>query len=345
MMEQENKRNPLIDYMKAIGIILMVMGHSGSPITLWIYLFHMSLFFIISGYCIKEYYSDSLSNIFIFLKKRIKSLYIPCVLFNAIICLLNNFFLEINLISGERFSTSDLQNELFKCLLFSGGQQLSGAMWFLRTLFLAELFYVIIEYILKKTRIARLDVITSILFVLLLCVVWLMPNELSGYQYLNVISVLPLIEIGHLFRKYNKKVSYPLFIYVFSGGITLLIFALLQVRIELSKNIVSNPIVFLVCSISGYCICNVLGQFIGKGPRMAKLFSYIGKHTLPIVMLHFISMKLVTSLQILIYEKPWSYLSSFPYYIKENGWWLVYTFVGVGVPLILYWGYSKIIFV
>lgn len=207
-MEQENKRNPLIDYMKAIGIILMVMGHSGSPITLWIYLFHMSLFFIISGYCIKEYYSDSLSNIFIFLKKRIKSLYIPCVLFNAIICLLNNFFLEINLISGERFSTSDLQNELFKCLLFSGGQQLSGAMWFLRTLFLAELFYVIIEYILKKTRIARLDVITSILFVLLLCVVWLMPNELSGYQYLNVISVLPLIEIGHLFRKYNKKVSY-----------------------------------------------------------------------------------------------------------------------------------------
>lgn len=61
-MEQENKRNPLIDYMKAIGIILMVMGHSGSPITLWIYLFHMSLFFIISGYCIKEYYSDSLSN-------------------------------------------------------------------------------------------------------------------------------------------------------------------------------------------------------------------------------------------------------------------------------------------
>ena len=27
-----------------------------------------------------------------------------------------------------------------------------------------------------------------------------------------------MVDLGHLFRKYNKKVSYPLFIYVFSGG-------------------------------------------------------------------------------------------------------------------------------
>lgn len=39
------KRNKIIDIMKAIGIIFMVLGHSGFKYTKWIYQFHMALFF------------------------------------------------------------------------------------------------------------------------------------------------------------------------------------------------------------------------------------------------------------------------------------------------------------
>lgn len=50
------ERNITLDIMKGIGIILMVIGHSGCPPFLknFIYTFHMPLFFMISGYLITE---------------------------------------------------------------------------------------------------------------------------------------------------------------------------------------------------------------------------------------------------------------------------------------------------
>ena len=42
------QRDPVIDSMRGIGIVLMVLGHSGFPGTDFIYLFHMALFFMLS---------------------------------------------------------------------------------------------------------------------------------------------------------------------------------------------------------------------------------------------------------------------------------------------------------
>ena len=49
-------RNEIIDIAKAIGIILMVIGHTRCPEYLrhLIYLFHMPLFFILSGYFLQK---------------------------------------------------------------------------------------------------------------------------------------------------------------------------------------------------------------------------------------------------------------------------------------------------
>ena len=48
---QKKKKNNFISIAKAIGIILMVAGHSGCPAIMnsFLYLFHMPLFFIIAG--------------------------------------------------------------------------------------------------------------------------------------------------------------------------------------------------------------------------------------------------------------------------------------------------------
>ena len=49
--------NNYITIAKAMGILLMVIGHSGCPQVLFriIYLFHMPLFFFLSGIFAKEY--------------------------------------------------------------------------------------------------------------------------------------------------------------------------------------------------------------------------------------------------------------------------------------------------
>ena len=58
-MELINKvddRNVAIDALKGLGILLMVIGHSNLPFNLrgLIFVFHMPLFFIVSGYLYKE---------------------------------------------------------------------------------------------------------------------------------------------------------------------------------------------------------------------------------------------------------------------------------------------------
>lgn len=51
-MVQNKQRIEWIDTIKGVGIILVLIGHCNIPnINQYIYLFHMPLFYIISGYC------------------------------------------------------------------------------------------------------------------------------------------------------------------------------------------------------------------------------------------------------------------------------------------------------
>ena len=73
-VESRDKR---IDILKAIGIICVVAGHSGSKLTSWFYTFHLPLFFIITGYLRygrKENWKD-------FIKKKAKTTILPYVVF------------------------------------------------------------------------------------------------------------------------------------------------------------------------------------------------------------------------------------------------------------------------
>ena len=77
-------RKCYVDYVKAIGIILVVMGHinfanSNFGIKEWIYAFHMPLFFFATGLVIKEAKLDK--NFFV---KKFKTLMIPYFIWGMI---------------------------------------------------------------------------------------------------------------------------------------------------------------------------------------------------------------------------------------------------------------------
>lgn len=123
-----------VDLLKGIGIGLVVIGHSGFIYSNIIYLFHMALFFIVSGYCYREK-SISLRS---WMRKKIRSLWLPHFLSVLIVSLITDVLLSLHIVSPEvsdPFTVKKFVLDIIKASLFGGGNQLLGANWFLRTLF------------------------------------------------------------------------------------------------------------------------------------------------------------------------------------------------------------------
>lgn len=105
-----------VDIAKGIGIILVVVGHLIDGYSLpgmYICSFHMPLFFFLSGLFMRKKIS------YIDLIRRTKQLLIPCLFFTFIFCLVKYYFFADSL----SFLTKTLP----------------GPLWFLTTLYLADL--------------------------------------------------------------------------------------------------------------------------------------------------------------------------------------------------------------
>lgn len=107
---KDKSRSCEIDIIRGIGILLVVVLHVGLPSIFWTNFFgafHMAIFIFCSGFCFKEIsLSDKPSK---YLIKKIKALYLPYVLFNGLMILLNNFFVSLNIYTdNEAFLNADI---------------------------------------------------------------------------------------------------------------------------------------------------------------------------------------------------------------------------------------------
>lgn len=65
------------------------------------------------------------------------------------------------------------------------------------------------------------------------------------------------------------------------------------------------------------------------------IVDYIGQHTMPILILHFLSFKLVNYIGVLINGNPLFVTAGFPTSYHGWIWTIVYTIVGIVLPLII----------
>jgi len=125
-----------IDIAKAVGIYLVVLGHLDiTPVMRnVIYSFHMPLFFFISGFTFKRALQLDFATL---LKKKFQSLVCPYISFSIILFLFLHFVRRrLSSDPGADFSASDA---LIQIALGVNGEAYSTPLWFLVTLFLAEL--------------------------------------------------------------------------------------------------------------------------------------------------------------------------------------------------------------
>ena len=133
-------RDNTVTYVKALGIILMVLGHvlsSDMLVRRAILTFHMPLFFLMSGYCFKEKYLDDAKQ---FVMRKIKGIYMPYVLFALPFLALHNVFCHWHLYESTwLYGWKDFAWNAGRIVTrMSMNEGLLGTFWFLKELFWGE---------------------------------------------------------------------------------------------------------------------------------------------------------------------------------------------------------------
>ena len=153
-------RDPVVSMTKGIGIILMVVGHSGCPVFLhdFIYMFHMPLFFIMAGWCFKDIYLKSIPK---YLFKKLKGLYVPYVAISLFFLLLHNIFVRLHLELGTIYDFKDIV-DISKSIIISlhKHEQLLGAMWFIPQLLYSSIIVVLLLKFVKNRIFLLLSLLT-----------------------------------------------------------------------------------------------------------------------------------------------------------------------------------------
>lgn len=333
-------RDTFLDFIRGFGMILVVLGHTISVYQSFIYLFHVPLFFIVSGILFKRTNSIRLD-----LLKKWKRLYLPNLKYGILFSLLHNVFVRWGIYPLDTFyAVPDFSKSIMKIFCW-GNEQLGGAMWFLRSLFFAYCLYLIYSFLRCKSF--------KVVFILLVvCIGWYMVYTKTLFQARTFITipclVFPFILIGKmkicLFM--NKLIESSKKNRIFLLLSALILFLLSRyISVDLAYLKLPNPLLYYLVALVGLLF--VLSCYkIVRESWLQRIIIYVGKHSIPILALHFLAFKLVT----LCLNNCGEFnlmLSDFPTPLLPDRIFLplLYMLAGIGLPLLcnLIYNYLKYI--
>ena len=147
-------------------------------------------------------------------------------------------------------------------------------------------------------------------------------------------SCYSLFYLGTVLRCTTRSDVKPLH----RAGLAAAAFVLLAVlgqfgSVGLAGNGYPGPIFLLAASLAGWVLVRQAACLAAAWPKFSAVLAYLGRATMPIVILHFLSFKLVTWLGLLATGGEPYLLAAFPTYFTGGLWWLAYTVVGLALPL------------
>ncbi|MBE6049624.1 MAG: hypothetical protein E7214_02920 [Clostridium sp.] len=334
------KRVGYIDIAKGIGIILVVLGHTNSPLRNYIYQFHMPLFFFLSGTVYKDKEEKGFINLAM---GKIRSLYIPYLAYGLSFLALHNVFYKLNIYSKasnfmgkvqEQYKIKDFMRQFFNTLTCSCREQVGGAMWFLSSLLIVSMLFIIIRRLLKKVEKRELYVMAS---VVVLFIVGYYTN-LPRYFSISLVALF-FYYLGYLYKVFKEKIKLNFYVFIIS---VLSIIALAPVnKVDMVINKYTNPLLLILSSLLGIYMILYLSKLI-EDTSLNKKISYIGRNTMVIMTLHFLAFKTVNLIEVVVYGEEYELIGSFPVLNSTGVWWIVYGVVGVFLPLIGKWFLLKL---
>ena len=307
--ENNSQRDDLWDILKGIGIFAVVVGHSGcpKPLLCFISAFHMPLFFIISGILLNDLYFE---NKGLFVKKRMKSLYVPFVKWSIIFILLHNLFFNLGVINAlygyggdvdRLYSIYDIAYSLFIKALFVG----------------SILFVFLGAKLILKNRLFPGIVSILVFFFCLVNIIVINHFPLINFCEVRFVGhneffATFFISLGFLIKQYIHHLR-GLKICVISGIFLLLISQLGEVSMApMMKNVLLLP----VSAIGGFVF------FFNVSCFLEKMHNWL------------VCFKVVSYFKVWLYDLDVAMVAEFPVISLHNEYfWILYSLVGVLISL------------
>lgn len=350
------QRDTVLDAMRGIGIVLMVVGHSGFGGSDFIYLFHMALFFMLSGYFFRP--AENAAALGRFCLRRVLTLWLPFVAANTIFTIFNNLFLKLNILTGDPrilelpgnqvtdpVTLKDIVGRTVHWCLFDGGTQLGGALWFVQALFQISILYAVVEFALRKVLHLQ-DTLTAqgLVSGVLLLLGWHCSRTGWNVWGLGIVaSGYCLFYLGMLAHRIGQPARKPGMRAVLAIAAFAVLLALLPFgSVGLAGNQYPHWLFLLAASAAGWVLVYEIVHLAALRPMLGRALAALGRATMPIVILHFLSFKLVTWLGLLATGGEAYLLAAFPTLFTGGAWWLAYTAAGLVLPLLAYQPYRAV---
>lgn len=280
-----------VDILKGIGIILVMIGHSAMFITIkelkflniFIYSFHMPLFFIAGGFFLRDKIN---------LKKSLNRLLKPFLIASffyvfiaSIMVQLPTYFRSMELYP-IKYDLAEKSVKFFKAIGFATRIDIVGTgLWFLVALLMGRMLWYVLHTKLKvkitENYILLVFIINFMLYTFLNLpekrFYWMWPQSILAYLFLV---------FGNYFYK-NKLIDK--LSYLDASLFTIIVFVLSKWngRIDMSYFKFNNYFVFIIVATLAFMIIYKLSIIIEKYSIFLKTFlAWCGKNSLSIFLIH-----------------------------------------------------------
>ena len=360
-------RTPSFTILKAIAIILVVIAHSAAPAYLsnFAYMVGVPAFFVLSGYFFKL---DNLDNTSDFVIRRTKTLYLPFIKWGVFFLILHNLFFEVGLLSESYgnaqggvthpYNWTQAAQHLWSMVFNMSGYDpfMAGAFWFFRALFLANIAFI---FLFKATRqlgkfkTSTLQVVSVIVLAFLLAL-WQasMGLHITGVAqggYRELMGIV-LLGIGFLLRRADETPDSsiwhnPIVMLAASSVVLMILTFVYPISMAAKPGSVLSVPILTVAGTAAFIWLRGLSEFILQLPeKYTQWLQFTGENSLYIFVFHLLAFKVASMIKVGVYQLDWAMVGGHPVVQHElgDGFWLLYIFVGVVLPILPVWIWKKI---
>lgn len=345
-MEKEKSRVDWVDIYKAIGILLVVVGHTTGNFNNYIYQFHMAAFFLISGYT-TNLQKDTVRH---YIYKKIYRLYIPLLSITVIGAAVMAFFYRIKFYNyvydPEIYRYIGSANTIKKFLIYGDNYVWwLGATWFIFVLFQIEVLEKILFYLCSgfKRTYVWYALITVILYILgYYCV----HRNILRFKMFDLVLIGQVyFGTGQIIRKMgNVRINGQIHLKKLVFGVVIsyvYLFLIKKYAVNYTvdypsrefHNIYLNYISGVVGSLLLYSCSKIIEMY---GKKIKLLLKYIGKNTFGIIAFHFLAYSLAYSVLavsgICVVSKAYEISTS----DFEKGWWILWVVYAILFSIVLW---------